>query len=528
MEVQSAGRKRQLLSARKSRTLIRGEKTEVRMMKPEHASPLWKQQIDNVKPSKQMPAGRNSSYTKIHPDATVRLLKDQLSKADIYLGLVLRGNNSDFIKELRASKRDVQKVLGDAKKDSELPEDVYEKLMEMKQILDKGMQINRNCRTVTRNLRVMYHINKGERHDQDKQTEYLQQLAAETLPMCLHCLPLRLTAEYYSSGFSKRQLPYQERLEDPTLYHYAVISDNVLAAGVVVNSTVLHAENPQDHVFHIITDKLNYAAMRMWFLANPPGKAAIQIQNIDEFTWLNSSYSPVLKQLESESAIDYYFRNRRDNSSKALKFRNPKYLSILNHIRFYLPKMFPKLNKVLFLDDDIVVQKDLTALWSIDLKGMVNGAVETCGKTFHRFDKYLNFSNPLIANNFDPQGCAWAYGMNVFDLAEWRRQNITDDYHYWQMMNKDRLLWDLGTLPVGLLTFWKRTMPIDRSWHLLGLGYQSDVNQENIERAGVIHYNGNAKPWLEIGSPMFRHYWSKFVDSDQVYLRDCNIRSLTS
>ena len=133
----------------------------------------------------------------------------------------------------------------------------------------------------------------------------------------------------------------------------------------------------------------------MWFLVNPPGKASIQVQNIEEFTWLNASHSPVLKQLGSQSTIDYYFRAHRANSDSNLKYQNPKYLSILNHLQFYLPEIFPKLNKVLFLDDDIVVKKDLTALWSLDLKGNVNGAVETCGESFHRFDWYLNFSNPL-------------------------------------------------------------------------------------------------------------------------------------
>lgn len=92
---------------------------------------------------------------------------------------------------------------------------------------------------------------------------------------------------------------------------------------------------------------------------------------------------------------------------------------------------------MLFLDDDIVVQKDLSALWSIDLKGNVNGAVETCGESFHRFDRYLNFSNPLISNNFDPHACGWAYGMNIFDLQEWRRQNITEVYHRWQELVSD-------------------------------------------------------------------------------------------
>jgi alpha-1,4-galacturonosyltransferase len=186
-------------------------------------------------------------------------------------------------------------------------------------------------------------------------------------------------------------------------------------------------------VFHIVTDKLNYAAMRMWFLANPPGKATILVQNVDEFTWLNASYSPVLKQLESQNMIDYYFKTRKTGESDSnLKFRNPKYLSMMNHLRFYLPEIFPKLRKVVFLDDDIVVQKDISGLWSIDLKGKVNGAVETCGENFHRFDRYLNFSNPVIAKNFDPRACGWAYGMNIFDLEEWKKQNITEVYHSWQ------------------------------------------------------------------------------------------------
>ena len=58
--------------------------------------------------------------------------------------------------------------------------------------------------------------------------------------------------------------------------------------------------------------------------------------------------------------------------------------------------MSPKLHRILFLDDDVVVQKDLTGLWEIDMEGKVNGAVETCFGSFHRYDKYMNFSHPLI------------------------------------------------------------------------------------------------------------------------------------
>jgi len=176
----------------------------------------------------------------------------------------------------------------------------------------------------------------------------------------------------------------------------------------------------------------------MWFLLNPPGDATIHVENVDDFKWLNSSYCPVLKQLESAAMKEYYFKADRPKTLSAgssnLKYRNPKYLSMLNHLRFYLPQVYPKLNKILFLDDDIVVKRDLTGLWEVDLNGNVNGAVETCGESFHRFDKYLNFSNPNISQNFDPNACGWAYGMNMFDLEEWKRKDITGIYHKWQNM----------------------------------------------------------------------------------------------
>ncbi|KAJ0641211.1 putative polygalacturonate 4-alpha-galacturonosyltransferase [Helianthus annuus] len=461
-----------------------------------------------------------------HPlaDTRVRYLKDQLIRGRLFLSLLATRSNSHFIKELRGRMKDVQKALGDATNDADLPKNAYNKLKAMDQTLAKGKQIHDDCTAIVRKLRAMIYSTEEQLRVYQKQALFLTHLTAKTVPKGLHCLTLRLSTEYYSINSSAQQFPNQEKLDDPNLFHYALFSDNVLATAVVVNSTVTNANDPSKHVFHIVTDKLNYAAMRMWFLVNPPGMATIQVQNIDEFTWLNASYSPVLKQLASQNTIDYYYKTHKaGESGPNLKFQNPKYLSIMNHLRFYLPEIFPKLSKVVFLDDDIVVQKDLSGLWSIDLKGKVNGAVETCGEKFHRFDRYLNFLNPIIAKNFDPHACGWAYGMNVFDLEEWKKQNVTQVYHLWQNLNDERQLWKLGTLPPGLITFWKRVYVLEKSWHVLGLGYNPSVSQKEIERAAVIHYNGNLKPWLEMGIPKFRGYWSRYVDYDQSYMRDCNM-----
>jgi len=460
---------------------------------------------------------------KVISDALVRQMRDQLIRAKAYLNFSPIRSNAHFVRELRQRMKEVQRSLGDASKDSDLPRSASERMKTMERTLARGMQLYNDCSAMVKKLRAMVHSTEEQLRVHKRQSTYLTQLAAKTLPKGLHCLPMRLATEYYALNSSEQDFPHKENLDDKTLYHYAIFSDNILATAVVVNSTVFHAKEPEKHVFHLVTDNLNYAAMKMWFLANPPGKATIQVQTIEDFTWLNSSYSPVLRQLGSASIKDYYFRTHRTNADSNLKYRNPKYLSILNHLRFYLSEIFPELDKVLFLDDDIVVQRDLTELWNIDMQGRVNGAVETCGESFHRFDKYLNFSHELIAKKFDPNACGWAYGMNIFDLEEWRKQGITGIYHQWQNLNKDRQLWKLGTLPPGLITFYNLTFILDKSWHVLGLGYNPNVDSSEIERAAVIHYNGNMKPWLDIAIPKYRHHWTKYVKYDHIFLQLCNI-----
>lgn len=360
-----------------------------------------------------------------------------------------------------------------------------------------------------------------------KQGAFSSLIAAKSIPKSVHCLAMRLMDERitHPDKYTDVGKPTPPEFEDPSLYHYAIFSDNVLAASVVVNSAVKNAIDPSKHVFHVVTDKMNLGAMQVMFKMKEYNGAFIEVKAVEDYKFLNSSYVPVLKQLESSKLQQFYFENKLENATKDttnMKFRNPKYLSILNHIRFYLPELYPKLHRILFLDDDIVVQKDLTGLWKIDMDGKVNGAVETCFGSFHRYAQYMNFSHPLIKAKFNPKACAWAYGMNFFDLDAWRKEKLTEEYHYWQTLNENRTLWKLGTLPPGLITFYSTTKPLEKSWHVLGLGYNPSISMEEINNAAVVHFNGNMKPWLDIAMNQFRPLWTKYVDYENEYVQACN------
>ncbi|KAI3450835.1 hypothetical protein Pfo_007500 [Paulownia fortunei] len=347
-----------------------------------------------------------------------------------------------------------------------------------------------------------------------KQGAFSSLIAAKSIPKSLHCLALRLMEERiaHPEKYTDEGNPPKPEIEDPKLYHYAIFSDNVIAASVVVNSAVKNTNEPWKHVFHVVTDKMNLGAMQVMFKMRDYSGAHIEVKAVEDYKFLNSSYVPVLKQIESAKLLQH----------NKYEVQEPKYLSILNHLRFYLPEMYPKLHKILFLDDDIVVQRDLTGLWKIDMDGKVNGAVETCFGSFHRYAQYMNFSHPLIKAKFSPKSCAWAYGMNFFDLDAWRREKCTEEYHYWQNLNENRALWKLGTLPPGLITYYSTTKPLDKSWHVLGLGYNPSISMDEINNAAVIHFNGNMKPWLDIAITQFRPLWTKYVDYKNEYVQSCN------
>lgn len=440
-------------------------------------------------------------------DKKVKEVKDQLIRAKVYLNFAPPGSNSHMVKELRLRMKELERAMGDAKKDSDLSRRAWQRTKAMEVSLTKASRTVPDCSSMATKLRAMTYNTEEQVREHKNEAEHLIQLAARTTPKGLHCLSMRLTSEYFTLPAEERKLGNQEKARDGDLYHYAVFSDNILACAVVVNSTVTHAAEPEKIVFHVVTDSLNFPAISMWFLQNPPGRATVDIQSLENLEWLLKKYD---SSLQKQNAHD------------------PRYTSALNHLRFYLPDVFPLVDKIVFLDHDVVVQRDLSKLWDVNMKRKVNGAVETCQEgdaSYRRMDMYVDFTDPFVSKSFNANTCAWAFGMNLFDLQEWRKQNLTAKYgSYLQLLQEHgKPLWKAGSMPIGWLTFYNQTVALDRRWHILGLGYESNVAPRDIDRAAVIHFDGVMKPWLEIGIRKYRGYWTKHVMYDHPYLQQCNV-----
>ncbi|KAL0286275.1 UNVERIFIED_CONTAM: putative galacturonosyltransferase 15 [Sesamum angustifolium] len=404
---------------------------------------------------------------------------------------------------------------------------------------DMSDQID-SCKTSLLNVQIqnMEHIVKTAKGHES----VYWHLAAHGVPKSLHCLSLKLAEEFAVNAVARSRIPlpqYVYRLTDPSFHHVVILTDNVLAASVVISSAIKTSINPEKLVFHVVTDKKSYTSMHAWFAVNKIDSAVIEVKGLHQYDWSHEVNVRVKEMLEIHHQIwnhEYKKLKREDleyteENYHKLNVLNPSCISLLNHLRVYLPELFPDLKKVVFLDDDVVVQRDLSFLWNMDLYQKVVGAVvdSWCGRDCcpgRKYKDYFDFTHPIISSNLDQDRCGWLYGMNVFDLRRWRKTNITAVYHDWLKLslNFGYALWHPGALPPALVAFEGHVHHIDPSWHAAGMGHRyPEVDRRKLEAAAVIHFSGPAKPWLEIGSPEVRGLWYRHVNASNEYVRRCGI-----
>ncbi|KAH1263675.1 putative galacturonosyltransferase 15 [Glycine max] len=395
-----------------------------------------------------------------------------------------------------------------------------------------------------------------------KQESLYWHIASHGVPQSLHCLCLKLAEEYAVNAIARSRLPLPEhvsRLVDPTFHHIVLLTDNVLAASVVVTSTVENSANPERLVFHVVTDKKTFTPMHTWFAINSINSAVVEVRGLHHYDWSKEVNAGVKDMQETNNLIwKHYYSNYKqkeldhsEDHNRYLEALRPSSLSLLNHLRIYIPevihisflfslaspnaKLFPDLNKVVLLDDDVVVQHDLSSLWELDLNGKVSGSVfkswcENSCCPGNKYVNFLNFSHPIISSNFDGDKCAWLFGVDIFDLEAWRKSDITKTYHQWLKLNVQSglTLWNPGMLPAALIAFEGQVHPIDTSWLVTDLGYRHRSEEignsiERVETAAVVHFNGPAKPWLEIGLPEVRSLWTRYVNFSDKFISKCRI-----
>lgn len=452
-------------------------------------------------------------HKEVMKDSTIKRLKDQLFVARAYYPSIakLRGQEK-LTRELKQNIQEHEHTLSDAILDADLPPLVARKIQKMDQTIASAKSCTVDCNNVDRKLRQILDLTEDEARFHMKQSVFLYQLGVQTIPKSLHCLSMRLTVEYLKSPPLDSAYLHADKFDNSKLRHYVIFSRNTLAASVTINSTVVNSEVTEDMIFHVLTDGQNYYAMKLWFARNLYKEATVHVMKFEELNDIKN------KGMAKLSLAEEFQVSIRSADQPTIQMRT-EYISVFSHSHFLLPEIFKNLKKVVVLDDDVVVQHDLSSLWNIDLEGKVNGAVKFCEVKLGQLRAYLG------RNIYDADSCAWMSGFNILDLEKWREHNVTG--LYLQLLQKfqtrSEASWRAAALPISLLAFQNLIHPLDDKWTLSGLGHDFGINAEAISNAVSLHYNGNMKPWLELGILKYKKYWKKFLSKEERFMDECNV-----
>ncbi|XP_074564106.1 putative galacturonosyltransferase 7 isoform X2 [Curcuma longa] len=455
-------------------------------------------------------------HREVIKDSLVKKLKDQLFEARAYYPSVAKLKGQEGLsQELKMNIQDHERMLSEAVSDDDLQSFFEVKIQKMDEAIAKARAHTVDCYNVDKKLRQILDLTEDEAHFHTKQSAFLYQLGVLTMSKTFHCLSMRLTVEYFKSPSADTENSISNQIDDPRIQHYVIFSRNILALSVTINSTVVNSEDPDNMVFHVLTNKQNFYSMKQWFAKNSYGTANIHVVNINELK-LKHFINLDLEELSMSEEFRVSTHVVAQPSSLQTKV---KYISVFGHCHFLLSDLFTNLKKIIVLDDDVVVQRDISFLWNLDLGGKVNGAVEFCGIKLNQLKSYLG------TDRYDGNSCAWMSGINVLNLEKWREHDITGRYQRFlhQRHHENEVSWRAAAIQASLLVFHDQIYALDDTLIQQGLGHDFGICSSNIENAAVLHYDGNMKPWLDLGISKYKKYWKKYLTQEERFMEECNV-----
>jgi lipopolysaccharide biosynthesis glycosyltransferase len=170
------------------------------------------------------------------------------------------------------------------------------------------------------------------------------------------------------------------------------------------------------------------------------------------------------------------------------------------HLRLLIPHFMPKeVEKVIYMDVDMIMLGDISTLWGIDIGDYVVGAVsDTIGPGIKKIPEGIENWEEL---GLDPEENYFNSGMLVMNRTKWLEQEITQKT--FQAINNNKkyaFLADQYGLNVALIGNWYQ---IDKTWNYFTVGTDP--------KPGLIHYFHK--------KPIFKSYKYNYKDEFYYYLR---------
>lgn len=195
-------------------------------------------------------------------------------------------------------------------------------------------------------------------------------------------------------------------------------------------------------------------------------------------------------------------------------------LSSATYYRLLIPELLPdSINKVIYLDSDLLVEGDIKELWEIEIGDLSLLAVAEVVEKLRYVSssaaiaKYKELGIPKDKKYFNA-------GVLVMNLERWRKNKIGECVlHYLKKYKKyvrycdqdglNAVLWDeWGELPAE----WNVMTPIFRTESWKESFFDEEKFNDLKENPKIIHFSGDIKPWTKEGIHPMEKIYFKYLE----------------
>lgn len=168
---------------------------------------------------------------------------------------------------------------------------------------------------------------------------------------------------------------------------------------------------------------------------------------------------------------------------KTINYYNASnYITISTYNRFLIPQLKPELNKVLYLDVDIVVLGDIAELYAESLDGYALGAIWDNNR------KYFNTDTKNLIELSDNYKYFNA-GILIIDIQKWNNMNILESLFEIEKKYKEKILHADETI---------LNKYFDNKYKILPIKYNYtdyDAKFNTLNNVIIRHFARKVKPW---------------------------------
>lgn len=187
-----------------------------------------------------------------------------------------------------------------------------------------------------------------------------------------------------------------------------------------------------------------------------------------------------------------------------------KRISMATYYRCMFSAILPQtLDKVLYLDCDIVILGDISEFWNTDLANYAVGCVEDIG--FDDMERYATL-------NYEPKYSYFNAGVLLINLKYWREHKIDEECVRYFLSYPERIRYNDQDLLNALLHEHKIFVPL--KWNMQDAYYRYDMDKKitdwpafklELLHPVILHYT-NKKPWNYDSMHPLRNEYYKYLD----------------